>query len=258
MADETNKTEATDSDNALNLAASDAVVSQEQEVVSDDAVSEETQETTTETEQELTTEDDDGLPTDHNARSELGRKVAAMHRRQDDTDSKLDRMLQLLETQQTTEVEEEDYGAPLTRKEAMDLMDQRETQKAESTKQYEEGYVSTLASLTRDLPEDEYGAVMAEMQNMKYEPSGDAKTDAQINVYKAIAAAAKKQSGSSKTNPIKGDKTRSELGTVTSNKTKQNESALPKLDVHGQSYLDFVARQDGDERASALRKSVEK
>lgn len=100
---------------------------------------------------------------------------------------------------------------------------------------------------------------MAEMQTMKYDPSIDPKRDAELNVYKAMAVAAKKKlSGSSKTNPIKGDTPRSELGIATNNKVTTKNSALPKLDAAGQSYLNFVAEEDGDEKASALHKSMTK
>jgi len=255
MADETNMAEAAD---PLDQAALDAVASQEQEDVSDDTVSEETEEPQEES------VDEDGLPVDQGPRSELGRKVAAIHRRQDEFDSKIDRMLAIIEAQNKPEPEtisDEDDDMPLTRKEIREMMRrerEQETKSAQETQEkYKEGYVGTLARLARDVDEAEYGLILEEMKTMTYDPTNDPEKDAALNFYKAQVAAAKK-SVSKRENPIKGKAPKSELGTVINQKTVDKESALPKLDPAAQSYLSFVTREDGEDKAVALRKSMAK
>ena len=243
MAEETNKPEA--ADDALDQAALDAVASQEQEV-SDDTAPEVSEET-----------DQDGLPIDQGPRSDLGRKVAAIHRRQDEFDAKIDRMLQLMENQQQPDEEELDYDAPLTRKEALDLIQQQKEQEAKTETQYQETYVSSFAKLTRDLPENEYGLILDELKKMTYDRTNNPARDAEINFLKAKLAVAEK-TDSPRVNPLKGNKPKSELGTATNSKNQTKESALPDLDDVAQNYLNFVAREDGQEKASALHKSMAK
>ena len=255
MADETNKTEAAD---PLDMAAADAVASQEQ-TVSDDVVSEETEEQIAEVEAAILETDAEGLPTDQGPRSDLGRKIAAIHRRQDSTDDKLERMLQLLESQQKAPEEElYDEELPLTRKYVTALIKNNKKDEADKMQAYNDEYMSELARYARDTDEQVYGKILKEMEKLKYDPSEDPKRDLRENWLTAKLAVAENAGAPTRENPLKGDKARSELGTVTNQKVTTKDSALPNLDEHAKSYLKFVSQEDGSERAADLQRTVAK
>ena len=126
-------------DDMLNAAAADAVVAEtetEPEEIVEDLQATEDVVVEQETE-ETETLDEEGLPVDHAKRSDLGRKLSATHRRQDEFDQKLDRILGVLETQATVltkaepdPIDELDLDEPLTLRELDRRLDAREKKSA--------------------------------------------------------------------------------------------------------------------------------
>jgi len=109
-------------------------------------------------------------PEDNAARSKLGRKVAAMFRKQDRVEEILDKLTSLLEKSQVTqpvqdEEEEEffDEDEPLTPKKLEEILEKRERQREEQAAQYENGYIKKVAELGSDLTPEEHEEIVNEM-----------------------------------------------------------------------------------------------
>ena len=254
-------------DDMLNAAAADAVATQtetETEEVVEDIVTTEEEVVVAEEIEEL---DDEGLPVDHGKRSDLGRKVSAIHRRQDDVDARLDRILSVLEARSdTTKITESDTFDGLDADDPIRLSDldkyleARESRKQQKALDYDNKYLKTFSKLSAGLDEDEANAIVDEMKALSYKASDDPDRDAEVNFLKAERAYLRKQLAApkKKVNPITGDKVKAPLGTVTSQKVVTKDTVLPKLDAAGMSYLAFVEREDGSDKAQALHKSIGK
>jgi hypothetical protein len=273
MAEDTNKLSAalaTSSDDVLNQAAADAVepgpettkVTEETAPLHEATVEEPKQE-------EL---DDDGLPKEHQARSDLGRKLAAMHRRQDETAETLSRISQLLERVATAKSEtpaldapQIDPDEPVTYKELLKIVESREQQKVQAKTNYDRSYSAVLERSFAEYVDEkgemnaaEIDGVLDEMRILKYVPSNDPEKDALSNLRKAERAYLKKQTAQpkAKVNPLKGETPRSPLGTTAGGKSPSKVAATIKLDKDAEAYLSFVSTSDGAERAEKLRASM--
>ena len=260
-------------DDMLNAAAADAVVAEtetEPEEIVEDLQATEDVVVEQETE-ETETLDEEGLPVDHAKRSDLGRKLSATHRRQDEFDQKLDRILGVLETQATvlTKAEPKDEPNPfegLDPEDAVTIGDldkylaAREKKSAMQLENYNKTYFKSLNKLVDSLEEGERDAVIKELKVLSYDPSTNPTQDADNNFSKAERAMLRKQLAKprEKVSPITGKQEHSPIGTVTNQKVVTKETVLPKLDAAGMSYLAFVEREDGSDTAQALHKSVGK
>jgi hypothetical protein len=282
MAEDTNKLPAAATqvsiDEALNQAAADAVAAQEEtpqqepvaeEVPVETQPQEEAPETPEEPKQEL---DDEGLPKDHQSRSDLGRKLAAMHRRQDETSETLARISQLLEKVATSKTEtpaidmpQIDPDEPVTFKEVLKLMDSREQKKMEAKTNYDRSYSQVLERSFSEYVDEkgemnaaEIDGVLEEMRLIKYTPSSDPEKDALSNLRKAERAYLKKQTAQpkAKVNPLKGETPRSPLGTAGAGKPPVKASAPIKLDPHAEAYLKSISASEGAAYADKLRASM--
>jgi hypothetical protein len=253
--DENQETVATDLDAAATEAVESQEVIQETEEVQEE-VGEQVAEAEDKPAEELDTE---GLPQDHKERSDLGRKVSALHRRIDEQTNKFDRVMNYLETIAKPEtadpLDELAPDEPITRKEMESILAAREERRETQMKNYNDNYMQAIAGMGADLDQTEYDAVLAEMQNITYDPSHDASLDAERNFYKAERIYLRKKAAQTieKKVPLKGDKP---TGVVSSQKSVVKETVAPKLDAAGQSYVDFVRRRDGDEKANALVKGA--
>lgn len=265
MADDTNKTAATD--DALDKAAADAVASQEEVV--EEVVEETKVEAAPEPEAEQL---DEGLPTDHKARTRLGKTVAAMHRRQDTSDERIERMIDMMERQMESSkpkpedpLENMDANEPLTAGELREILTKREEARetrdsekrsAETRVQtaYDSEYLTSFQGLATDLPEDEYNGILEEMKTLSYNPTANGGMDAELNFYKAERAYLRKKVAQplKKEVPLRGDKV---PGVVTNNKVTEKVGSLPKLDAAGESYLAFVRAEDGAEAAEKVHRA---
>lgn len=220
--------------------------------------------------------DDDGLPKDHAARSDLGRKLSALHRRQDSIESEtkatLDRISQLLEKVATSKTEtpaldvpQLDPDEPVTYKEVLKIVESREQAKVQAKTQYDRSYSTTLERSFSEYVDEkgelnaaEIDGVLEEMKSIKYTPSSDPEKDALSNLRKAERAYLKKQTAQpkQKVNPLKGEAPRSPLGTTNGGKSPQKTVTPMKLDKDAEAYLKYVSAADGAERADKLRASV--
>lgn len=257
----------------LTQAAADAVAeqtetveeTQETEEETVETAEEETQEEVVETQEEL---DAEGLPVDHQKRSDLGRKISAMHRRQDESDTRLDRILEALEAQtklatqrnEPDPLDDLDPDEPMTKGEMERWFEARERKAKESSVTYDREYLKTFEQLSTTLTKEEVDMVVDEMKGINYKPSSNPARDAEINFYKAERAYLRKQLAKpkGKENPIKGNGSKTPLGTVTNQKVVEKEVSLPKLDANAASYLAFVEREDGTDKANELHKSMGK
>ena len=258
--DDTNKTTAAD---ALDQAAAEAVESQktdESEEVTEQTTEEPAFTPVAEAEEQTAEElDDEGLPKEHKERSDLGRKVSAVHRRMDEMDNKFDRMLQYLEStvKPKDSLEDLDENEPITRKDLERWQNEIKVKEEQQEIKYRDEYVKTIAGLGTDLGQAEYDAVIAEMQSLTYNPTKDPARDAEINFYRAERAyLRKKVAQPQRKNPLKGATTDVKPGVATSQKTVVPEKAMPKLDADAQAYLDYVRRTDGDEKAQKIAKGL--
>jgi len=272
MANETKKSEAASEDvkdDLLSQAAAAAVAGQETEEEKSE-ISDEIKEVEEKIEQLEAKEDSDGLPVDQKERSRLGRTLAALHRRLDEFDQRdaersdqLDRLIEQLQTREKPDEDDEDDDVPITKKQAREIARKeaerldRAGKEAEQklSKQYSKDYGMKWAELAKDLPDEDYAAIMKEAENMKYDPSDNGTFDAAMNFKECQIRYLKNQF---KTNPLDGNKPQKGIGTVTKQKVPDREIALPKLDAATQSYLDYVNREDGAEKATNLHKSLAK
>jgi hypothetical protein len=263
MADESMETAAT-TDDELTAAAADATkeAEVEEQAVEEEAAVEE--ETAAEEEEQET--DDDGLPLDHGARSELGRKVAASHRRMDEFgakieqfDSRLDKLLSVMEKMQPEEEEIElDPDMPLTYGEYQKLEELRERKRMEQQSGYDQDYMSVVTEMAGDLEPEFAEAVMTEMrENVRYQPSKDGKKDALSNFMKATQLAIKKRTAAPKRrNPLEDNKDREVPGTLKGQVVTKHNKPLPKLDAKTEDYLKYITATRGEEAAMKMRKSL--
>lgn len=202
----------------------------------------------------------DGLPVDNKARSDLGRKFSALHRRQDDFDKKIDKLLDVLTTQkQPDPLDDFQTDEPMTKAEAREYFNQLHTEKSKETmsakQAYQNKYDDMLVNLSADYSDEEANGIFNELQTLRYDPSSDAEKDAALVFIRAERAYRKKASAKpiKKDVPLKGD---SPTGVVTTQKTPSKETPNVKLSPAGESYLAHVAAKDGTEKAQALRKSL--
>ena len=199
--------------------------------------------------------DEDGLPLNHAARSDLGRKVAAQFRKMDmleqqfqDVNSKIDSVLQAFKKPD----EEIDPDMPMTFRDFQAIQHRTAQQQAQMAEAYQKAYVSTITNLAKDADEDYYQAVMNEMKNIEYTPSANPARDAELNYLRAERNLLKKTMASKK-NPLKGG---SPGGTITKQPVKKNNKPLPKLDAAAEDYLAYIRYKDGEEAAQKARKEI--
>lgn len=247
---------------ALDQAAAEAVDSQqetEQEEVAQEEQVEETIEQVAEAEEAAEELDEDGLPTDHKKRSDLGRKMSAFHRRMDNVDQTLSRLASILEQQESgsDQVPATDPDEPLTVAEWQRLSAQEKAKEERDTKKYNDTYRSAVGRLGGDLTDQQWQDIVKEMESLPLDSSGNAELDAERNFYKASNIYYKKQLAkpAEKEVPLKREIAKN-TNVATSQKTVVKEEKMPKLDEYSKSYLDMVSRQDGEEKASKLRKSI--
>ena len=228
------------------------------------AVSDEPKEDTSDSTQNEPTEptqdtDDDGLPKDHKVRSDLGRKFTALHRRQDEFDQKIDMILDAIAKQQEKPKDPFEDAEAMTRAEAKEyflkLRDEERQNEIKQKEQYNYDYDNTLLDLTSEYSMEEAEELYKELQNLRYNPTGDGSKDAIANLLKAERIYRRKKTAqpNQKKANLKGD---TPPDTITSQKVHVKDAPDVKLSAAGKSYIDFVARMDGPEKAAQLKKSL--
>ena len=248
-------------DNQQATAADDALDNAAAEVVETEEVTQETEEVveTPEVEQVAETEtveelDKNGLPTEHKQRSELGRKLSAVHRRIDETDNKFDRIMNYLETAAKPTPDELSPDEPVTASDLDQVLEARDAAREDKKKTYNDSYAKAIARMGPELGQDEYDEIIAELTTFTYDPSSDPARDAELNFHKAERMYLRKKIAKpiEKENPLTGKTPSNKPGVANGQKTVVKEAAKPKLDKAGESYLEFVRSEDGDDAANKL------
>lgn len=250
--------QATAADNALDAAAAEAVADESDVAQTDNSETETTGQEKLAAESEQSDQEQEQLPDDHNERSKLGRKLSAYHRRVDEIDNRFDRIETMLSSiTQKEEPQDDSYAddEPLTRKELDAYYASMKKKEASENEQYDKIYAQTMYSQGPDLEQAEFDAVMKELETIRYDKSQDPKRDAEMNFLRGERAYLRKLSAAKKKDiPLKGDKAPG--AGLKEQKIETKETQMPKLDGVAKSYLDFVARKDGEEKATKLAKSV--
>jgi len=251
---------------ALDDAAAEAVASQNnnteetveqvQEAVEQvEREREETKAEIAEAEQSAEELDAEGFPKEHKTRSDLGRKLSALHRRLDEQDNKFDRMMSYLESQSKPDEGQVDPDEPLTVADYKRLREKEDREKAAKQEKYNDGYKSAISRLGGDLTDSEWEGVIEEMKSLQYNPSDNPELDAERNFYRAERIYLRKLMAQPVEKKVPGKKEiNKNLGVANSQKTVVKETKQPKLDGYSQSYYDYMVRSDGEESA---RKKVE-
>jgi len=255
--------QSTAADDSLNQAAAEAVETSESvEQVDVQNAEQETAESAEETETSDET-NGDGLPVEQKSRSDLGRKVAAIHRRLDEQDNKwnelLDRFDVMLSRSSGKTEQQVDYDEPLTRRDLENWQKEQETAKQKQEKKYNDSYNNTMLKLGAEMTDDDWNGLVAELKNMPPARTNNPSHDAELNFFKAQASMLKKAvvKPAERKNPLKGETPKNPTGVITNQKTVVKDSPMPKLDGAARSYLDFIAREDGDETAKKRANSVD-
>lgn len=251
------------SDAELTAAAEEAKEEAAEETVEEPQEEQEEEEPSAEEQEESAEEpqyDEDGLPLNHAARSELGRKVAAYHRRLDmleeklgkldEFDSKINTLIQYLNKPE--EEEEIDPDMPMTLRDFVRIQQRTQQQQAQLAEAYNNAYVSKITAMARDVDEEYLQAVMEEMKNITYTPTADPERDAELNFLRAERQLLKKEMGAKK-NPLRGE---SPGGTLKKQPTTKTGKPLPKLNAAAEDYLAYIRYTDGEEAALKARKDL--
>lgn len=166
--------------------------------------------------------------------------------------------MQAVQTRQEPE-DDFDEERPLTRKELKEaLKAERETERSEEqklSKKYHQDYALTWAEMAKGLSDDDYNSVMAEAEETKYDPSDSGAIDAKL-MFKEVQLRVLKKQLVGRKNPLENNKPKPGIGTVTTQKVPDRETVLPKLDAPAQSYLSYISREDGAEKATKIHKSL--
>ncbi len=215
---------------------------------------------------------DSEIPADHGERSRLGRKVAAMFKKQDRIEEILEKLSTIVEDRLTTNQQPSSMEAPtiteteedtedftfLTKKDLDRYLEMREQQKLQASKQYENNYIKTVKELSSRVTPEEHEEIVQEMManfNIRY--SDDPIADAERNYLKAERSLLRKKlAKSKKENPLKGDKPRAPLGVAKGQRTQEKSVVLPDLDPDARDFLEYIRRKEGDEAAEKYHKSL--
>ncbi len=210
-----------------------------------DAVDEVVEEVEEEVVEEVEEDVEEILPTDHKERSQMGRKLAALFKKNDKLEEVVLQQAEVLQRLLPQEDNEEE-DLPVTRKELNQMMNQQQ----QASTQYEDEFKSTFHQMceANDLSAEEAEGV-GELLLTKFNNRvvGDGKLDGAMNFEKARSAYFQK------TVPLKKSKA---PGVIKKQVSTPKESKLTKLDEVSQSYYNFVKRTDGEEAAMKLHKSL--
>jgi len=200
-----------------------------------------------ESEEEIEYVEED-LPTDHKERSALGRKTKAAFDR-------IDELVEVVGTQQQTIETLGNYLKPApepdpTMDEYMtrgEFLQQKENE-GKAAKKYEHDFVSSVSVLGKDLAKEDREKVHdIIMEKYNYQSSVNGAIDgtkAFDSAYKDFVA---------KKIPLRQGKA---PGVIKNQKTQKREKPLAKLKGASASYLEYVKRVDGADKALKLHKSL--
>lgn len=206
-------------------------------------------------------------PTDNRERTKLGKKVEKLFQYKDQTDQKLDMVLETLKQLTTKPAEPEDPYDPdvieknRIRQEAKEVLREERLAERQVKEQYTTDYLTVLAEATEDMSDEEADAFYVEHDaNFNVAHSNDGRKDALKNCLGTAKALIAKNNAKpiEKKNPIKGKKSETPIGTIKKQTVEKKSTPLPDLDNDAKAYLDWVKSTDGDEAAENLHKDLTK
>jgi len=216
-----------------------------EEVITEEVVDlEEVAETVEEEVEEEIVEEE--IPEDNKDRSNLGRKISALFKKNDKMEEVIAQQADLIGRLIPKEYDEEE-DLPVTRKEINQLLSQQKTE----ANQYEVDFKETFHKMceANGLSDDEaeaVGGILLEKYNDRV--VGDGKLDGAMNFEKARSEYFKPKKA-----PLKKGKA---PGVITKQKSEIKNTKTTKLDAVSEKYLAMIERLDGSEKAERLRKSI--
>lgn len=187
-------------------------------------------------------------------RTKLGKKVAAALRNQDDINRRFDLLMSKLDS--TTKAKEESIDDPddlLTVSKFDSLLRKREADLQKAQTDYSVNYMIKINSIADEESHDEIFKEMMDHFNTKH--TDNPAFDAEKNYLLATRSVLKKRlANPTRKAPLLQEK--GSLGVLTNQTSKTKDAALPKLDAAGESYLNYVRRHDGAEKAKKLHGSI--
>ena len=216
-----------------------------EEVITEEVVDleEAAEEVVEEVDEEITEEE---IPDDNKERSNLGRKLSALFKKNDKMEDVIAQQAELIGRLMPQEYDEEE-DLPVTRKEMNQFLNQQKTE----ANQYENDFKETFHKMceANGLSDDDaeaIGGILLEKYNNRV--VGDGKLDGAMNFEKA-----RSEYFSPKKTILKNGKA---PGVITKQKSAVKQQKTTKLDAVSEKYLSMITRLDGAEKADRLRKSL--
>ncbi len=236
---------------ALKAASDDAIKEDDNEsiVEEEEAATDDIQEVDEEEIEEAEV-DEEELPTDHNERSKLGRKISTLFTHKDAQDKILLNILDgMEELKGNMSSQNEEYDDDYIKR--SDLV-KIQTQKNEKDIKYDNAFKQTYWDLVKslDIPKEEeveIGKILIQDFNIK--DTGNGVIDGSRAFVKA------REEYLNKKTPLQNNKA---SGVATKQTVKSRKPALVKLDSASKAYIERIRKQKGPEAALKLHQSLSK
>ena len=236
---------------ALKAAADDAIKEDDNEsiVEEEEAATDDIQEVDEEEIEEAEV-DEEELPTDHNERSKLGRKISTLFTHKDAQDKILLNILDgMEELKGNMSSQNEEYDDEYIKRSDLEKI---QTQKNEKDIKYDNAFKQTYWDLVKslDIPKEEeveIGKILIQDFNIK--DTGNGVIDGSRAFVKA------REEYLNKKTPLQNNKA---SGVATKQTVKSRKPALVKLDSASKAYIERIRKQKGPEAALKLHQSLSK
>ena len=236
---------------ALKAASDDAIKEDDNEsiVEEEEAATDDIQEVDEEEIEEAEV-DEEELPTDHNERSKLGRKISTLFTHKDAQDKILLNILDgMEELKGNMSSQNEEYDDEYIKRSDLEKI---QTQKNEKDIKYDNAFKQTYWDLVKslDIPKEEeveIGKILIQDFNIK--DTGNGVIDGSRAFVKA------REEYLNKKTPLQNNKA---SGVATKQTVKSRKPALVKLDSASKAYIERIRKQKGPEAALKLHQSLSK
>lgn len=236
---------------ALKAASDDAIKEDDNESVveEEEAATDDIQEVDEEEIEEAEV-DEEELPTDHNERSKLGRKISTLFTHKDAQDKILLNILDgMEELKGNMSSQNEEYDDEYIKRSDLEKI---QTQKNEKDIKYDNAFKQTYWDLVKslDIPKEEeveIGKILIQDFNIK--DTGNGVIDGSRAFVKA------REEYLNKKTPLQNNKA---SGVATKQTVKSRKPALVKLDSASKAYIERIRKQKGPEAALKLHQSLSK
>jgi len=236
---------------ALKAASDDAIKEDDNESVveEEEAATDDIQEVDEEEIEEAEV-DEEELPTDHNERSKLGRKISTLFTHKDAQDKILLNILDgMEELKGNMSSQNEEYDDEYIKRSDLEKI---QAQKNEKDIKYDNAFKQTYWDLVKslDIPKEEeveIGKILIQDFNIK--DTGNGVIDGSRAFVKA------REEYLNKKTPLQNNKA---SGVATKQTVKSRKPALVKLDSASKAYIERIRKQKGPEAALKLHQSLSK